>query len=47
MLKPTFWLKKLMRLICRKLGHEDQQMFQQVIKKNTLFPFCKNLLSPT
>jgi hypothetical protein len=41
--KPTFWLEKLMKLLCNKLRNEDQHMFQQVIKKN-LFPFCKNLL---
>jgi hypothetical protein len=22
-LKPTFWLEKLMKLICNKLGNED------------------------
>jgi len=32
-----------MKLLCNKLGNEDQHMFQQVINKN-LFPFCKNLL---
>jgi len=25
--KSTFWLEKLMKLICNKLGNEDQHMF--------------------
>jgi hypothetical protein len=25
--KPTFWLEKLMKLICNKLRNEDQHMF--------------------
>jgi hypothetical protein len=25
--KPIFWLEKLMKLICKKLGNEDQHMF--------------------
>jgi hypothetical protein len=25
--KLTFWLEKLMKLICNKLGYEDQHMF--------------------
>jgi hypothetical protein len=25
--KPTFWFKKLMKLICNKLRNEDQHMF--------------------
>jgi hypothetical protein len=25
--KPTFWFEKLMKLICNKLGYEDQHMF--------------------
>jgi hypothetical protein len=25
--KPTFWLEKLMKLICNKLGNENQHMF--------------------
>ncbi len=41
--KHTFWLEKLMKLICNKLRNENQHMFQQVIKK-ILFSFCKNLL---
>jgi hypothetical protein len=40
--KPIFWLEKLMKLICNKLGNEDQHMFQSFINKN-LFIFCKNL----
>ncbi len=43
MFKPIFWVFKLIKLICNKLGNENQHMFQQVIKKK-LFPFCKNLL---
>ncbi len=31
-----------MKLICNKLGNENQHMFQRVINKN-LFPFYKNL----
>jgi hypothetical protein len=27
MFKLTFWLQKLMKLICQKLGNEDQHMF--------------------
>jgi hypothetical protein len=25
--KPTFWFTKLMKLLCHKLGNEDQHMF--------------------
>jgi hypothetical protein len=25
--KPIFWLEKLMKLICHKLGNENQHMF--------------------
>jgi hypothetical protein len=25
--KPSFWLEKLMKLMCNKLGNEDQHMF--------------------
>ncbi len=27
MFKPTFWLEKLMKLICHKLGNKNQYMF--------------------
>jgi len=36
MLKPTFWFKKLMKLICNKLRNEDQHMLYQVTKKNSI-----------
>jgi hypothetical protein len=35
--KPTFWLEKLMKLICNKLRNEDH-------KKINPLSFCKNLL---
>jgi hypothetical protein len=36
MFKPTFWLRKLMKLICHKLRNENQHMFYQVIKKKSI-----------
>ncbi len=45
--KPTFWLETLMKLICNKLGNEDQHMFQQVIKKKFYLLFVKTYLTPT
>jgi len=41
--KPTIWLENLMKLMCNKLGNEDQHLFLASHKKN-LFPFYKNLL---
>jgi hypothetical protein len=41
--KPIFWFKKLMKLICNKLGNENQHMLYNNIKKN-LFLFSRNLL---
>jgi hypothetical protein len=40
--KPTFWFKNLMKLICNKLGNEDQFFFSKSLKKQ--IPYCKNLL---
>jgi hypothetical protein len=40
--KPTFWLEKLMKMICNKLRNEDQHTFS-IIKKKSIF-LGKNLL---
>jgi hypothetical protein len=45
--KPIFCVEKIMKLICNKLGNEDQHMFQQVIKKKIYFVFVRTYLTTT
>jgi hypothetical protein len=39
-----FLVRKIMKLICNKLGNENQHMFKQITKNIYIYPFCKNLL---
>jgi hypothetical protein len=43
--KPTFWLEKLMKLICNKQGNEIQHMLINKSSKKKIC-FLKNYLTP-
>lgn len=47
MLKPTFSLENLMKKVCIILGYENHHIFQQFMKKNSIFSLLKPIGYPT